>query len=290
MKFACIARHQREFPVRLMCRVLEVSPAGFYAWRHRKPSLRARTDERLKVRVRISHARSDRSYGAPRVLRDLRDDGFRVGQKRVARLMRHLGLRGQQRRRWIPTTQSAHAYPIAPNRLNRDFSVKHRPLNQAWVSDVTYVPTRDGWLYLAIVLDLGSRRCIGWAMAERLDTELTLRALQMAIATRRPPPGVIHHSDRGTQYACDAYRMHLKHHGFLPSMSRKGNCWDNAVAESFFATLELELIIRHRWRTRTDARRAIFRYIEAWYNQRRRHSTLDYLSPINYEAKLSQAA
>lgn len=291
MKYACIARHVREYPVRLMCRVLEVSPAGFYAWRTRTPSRRARMDEQLKVRVRASHERSDRDYGAPRVMYDLRDDGVRVGQKRVARLMRQLGLRGQLgRRRGVRTTDSQHAYPVVPNRLNRDFAIAERALNQVWVSDVTYVRTGEGWLYLATVLDLASRRCIGWAMQETLETDLVLRALRMALATRRPPPGLLHHSDRGVQYACAEYQAVLAQHGAVPSMSRKGNCWDNAVAESFFATLEIELIIKHRWRKRDEARRAIFAYIESWYNRRRRHSTLGYLSPSAYEARLASAA
>jgi putative transposase len=290
VKYASIAQHRREFPVRLMCRVLEVSPSGFYAWRDRAPSERAQADERLKVHVRVCHRRSQGTYGAPRIREDLRDEGLRVGQKRVARLMRDLGLVGRQRRAWVRTTQSDHEYPIAPNRLNRAFAVTERTMNQVWVSDLTFVPTREGWLYLAIILDLASRRCIGWAMSERADTELTLAALHMAVVSRQPVPGVIHHSDRGVQYACDAYRARLHHHGFLASMSRTGDGWDNAVAESFFATLEFELIARHRWRTRADARHAIFQYIETWYNRHRRHSTLAYLSPVDYEAKLHQAA
>ena len=291
MKYACIARHQRDYPVRLMCRVLEVSRAGFYAWRTRGPSVRAQVDEQLKVRVRAFHARSDGSYGAPRVLRDLRDDGVYVGQKRVARLMRQLGLVGRQRRAWVRTTQSDHDYPPAPNLLDRRFAVTDVPaVNRVWVSDITYVPTQQGWLFLAVVLDVASRRCIGWAMSETLDTQLTLNALRMALGTRTPEPGLLHHSDRGAQYACEAYRAELEANGIVASMSRTGNCWDNAVAESFFATVELELILKHRWRTRDDARLAIFRYIETWYNRQRRHSTLGYLSPVNYEAQLEVAA
>lgn len=291
MKYACIARHLRAYPVRLMCRVLEVSRAGFYAWRRRAPSARARADAQLKVQVRACHARSDGTYGAPRVLRDLRDDGVYVGQKRVARLMREQGLVGRQRRAWVRTTQSDHDYPPAPNLLARRFAVTDvAAVNRVWVSDITYVPTQHGWLFLAVVLDLASRRCIGWAMSETLDTQLTLNALRMALRMRTPAPGLLHHSDRGAQYACEAYRAELETSGIVASMSRTGNCWDNAVAESFFATLELELIIKHRWRTRADARLAIFRYIESWYNRQRRHSTLDYLSPIDYEAYLEQAA
>lgn len=291
MKYACIARYLRDYPVRLMCRVLEVSRAGFYAWRTRGPSARAQADEQLKVRVRAFHARSAGSYGAPRVLRDLRDEGVFVGQKRVARLMRQLGLVGRQHRAWVRTTMSDHDYPPAPNRLDRQFTVTDVPgMNRVWVSDITYVPTQQGWLFLAVVLDLASRRCIGWAMSDTLDTQLTLNALRMALRARTPAPGLLHHSDRGAQYACEAYRAELEEHGLVASMSRTGNCWDNAVAESFFATVELELIIKHRWRTHDDARLAIFHYIESWYNRQRRHSTLDYVSPVDYEAQLELAA
>jgi transposase InsO family protein len=291
VKYACIARHVDEFDVRLMCRLLEVSPAGYYAWRKRPPSERAIADERLLLNIRIAHAKSDGNYGAPRVQRELTDDDIHVGTKRVARLMRANGLKGRAPRRRRPrTTDSTHDHPVAPNRLARQFDVNGVALNRVWVSDITYVPTQEGWLYLATVLDLASRRCVGWAMRETLEPELALSALTMAIAARRPTPGLIHHSDRGSQYACADYRALLEHHGMIASMSRKGNCWDNAVAESFFATLELELIMKHRWATRDDARRAIFRYIETWYNRERRHSTLGYVSPVVYEHQLQKAA
>ena len=291
MKYACMARHVDEYDVRLMSEVLEVSPSGFYAWRKRPPSERAIADERLLLNIRIAHAKSDGDYGAPRVQRELEDEDIHVGTKRVARLMRQDGLKGRAPRRQRPrTTDSAHAHPIAPNLLARQFDVNGVALNQVWVSDITYVPTREGWLYLAAVLDLASRRCVGWAMRETLEPELAVSALEMAITTRRPAPGLIHHSDRGSQYACADYRAVLERHGMIASMSRKGNCWDNAVAESFFATVELELIRKHRWATRDDARRAIFRYIETWYNRERRHSTLDYVSPVQYEEELRTAA
>lgn len=284
MKYACLARHQGAYPVRLMCRVLEVSPAGYYAWRRRAPSARAIADERLVLNVRVAFRASGETYGAPRVHRELRAEGRRVGKKRIARLMRAEGLVGRRpRRRGVRTTNSAHAYPIAPNRLNRAFDVHGMALNQVWVSDITYVPTRQGWLFLAVVLDLASRRVVGWAMRESLDADLALSALRMAVGARRPPAGLLHHSDRGVQYACTAYRALLSAHGLEASMSRRGDCWDNAVAESFFATLELELIVRRDWPTRDAARRAIFAYIETWYNRQRRHSTLDYLSPADYE-------
>ena len=291
MKYACMARHVDEYDVRLMSEVLEVSPSGYYAWRKRPPSERAIADERLLLNIRLAHAKSDGDYGAPRVQRELKDDGLHVGTKRVARLMRQDGLKGRAPRRRRPrTTDSAHDHPIAPNLLARQFDVNGVALNEVWVSDITYVPTQEGWLYLAAVLDLASRRCVGWAMRDTLDAELAVSALEMAITTRRPAPGLIHHSDRGGQYACADYRAVLERHGMRASMSRKGNCWDNAVAESFFATVELELIMKHRWATRDDARRAVFRFIEGWYNRERRHSTLDYVSPAQYEEQLRNAA
>ena len=274
-----------------MCRVLEVAPAGYYAWTNRSsPCLRAIADERILLNIHASYHASDGTYGAPRVLRDLRDDGIRVGKKRVARLMAREGLVGRPPQKFVRTTDSNHAYPIAPNRLGRQFEVQGVGLNQVWVSDMTYVPTREGWLYLAVVLDLASRRVVGWAMGTTLAAELPLTALRMALATRRPPPGLLHHSDRGVQYACADYRALLAAHGIDVSMSRVGDCWDNAVAESFFATLEAELIQRRDWHSRAEARQAIFGYIETWYNRKRRHSTLNYISPAQYEYQLQQAA
>lgn len=260
MKYACIARHRHEHPVPLMCEVLEVSPASFYASQKRSPCLRAIADESLLLHVRIIHRESGETYGAPRMQRELRDDGIRVGTKRVARLMRGDGLVGRApRRRRLTTTDSSHALPVAPNLLNRQFDVNGVTLNQVWVGDITYVPTREGWLYLATVLDLASRRCVGWSMHETLDAEpLVVRALDMAVATRRPPRDLVFHSDRGKQYCAEVFLERLTRYGMIPSMSRKRDCWDNAVAESFFATLELELIDRHRWATRAEARRAIF--------------------------------
>ena len=284
MRYALIARHLGEYPLRLMCRVLEVSPAGYYASRTRSPSARAIADERLLVNVRVEHAVSDGTYGAPRIQRELADQGHQVSTKRVARLMREDGLVARPKR-GVRTTDSSHAHPIAPNLLERRFAVHGVRLNEVWVSDITYVPTDEGWLYLATVLDLASRRVVGWDMRDTLDGAGARAALQMAIAQRRPPTGLIHHSDRGSQYACGAYQAILARHGMRASMSRKGDCWDNAVAESFFATLEQELIMRRHWATRPEARQAIFRYIEGWYNLKRRHSTLGYVSPAVYEAR-----
>jgi len=290
VKYACIARHRDEFPVRLMCRMLAVSRAGFYAAQRRAPSQRVRRDQALRLHVRAAYERSARTYGAPRVYRELKAHGERVARKRVARLMREDGLRvHRRRRRVVRTTDSAHAHPVAPNVLARQFGVTGVRLDQVWVSDLTYVPTAEGWLYLAIVLDLASRRVVGWAMRETLEGDLATSALRMALTARRPAPGLLHHSDRGRQYASDAYRALLAEHRCVASMSRRGDCWDNAVAESFFATLELELIIHHDWPTRDAARRAIFRYIETWYNPERRHSTLDYVSPAQYEKQIQAA-
>ena len=291
MKFACIARHRGEHSLRLMCRVLALSPAGYYAWRKRCPSARALADERLMLNIRIAHRASAETYGAPRVHEELRDQGERVGRKRVARLMRAHGLRGQRPTRWTRTTDSTHDHAVAPNILARRFDVNGiQVVNRAWVADLTYVPTQEGFLFLAVVLDLASRRVIGWAMRATVEAELALAALRMALEERQPEPGLVHHSDRGVQYACRDYQELLATHGLEASMSRKGDCWDNAVAESFFATLELELPARRRWATRAAAREAIFRYIATWYNARRRHSTLGYRSPVDYERNVLGAA
>ena len=286
-----ITRHRDEFAVRLMCRVLEVTPSGFYAYLRRPPSWRAVIDELLMAHVRIAFAESGGTYGSPRVLHDLREAGLPTSKKRVARLMRQEGLAARPKRpARVVTTDSNHADPIAPNRLSRQFDVNGAAINRVWVGDITYIPTREGFLYLATVLDLGSRRCVGWAMRDTMETELVVSALRMAREWRRPPAGLIFHSDQGSQYASHEYRSELAAHGMLASMSAKGDCYDNAVAESFFATLEFELVMQHDWQTRDAARRAIFQYIEGWYNRRRRHSTLGYISPAAYEQRFAAAA
>lgn len=291
MRYAVIARHRGEFEVRLMCRVLEVSPSGYYASRKRPPSWHALIDEVLMARVRIIHAESNETYGAPRVHRELQAEGLPASPKRVARLMREEGLVARPRKRpRIATTDSNHDHPIAPNLLAREFDVNGVGINRVWVSDITYIPTREGLLYLATVLDLGSRRCVGWAMRDTLEVEVALSALRMARAARAPAPGLIHHSDRGSQYTSGDYRAELAAHGMIASMSGKGDCYDNAVAESFFSTLEFELLMKNDWQTREEARRGIFRYIETWYNRKRRHSTLGYVSPAEYEQRLQMAA
>jgi len=286
-KYADIAAHRAEFPVTLMCRVLEVSCAGFYASLTRAPSARAQTDEQLRVAVRTAHTKSRQHYGAPRIRRALRKRGMHVAKKRIARLMKDDGLYGRTPRRFVVTTNSAHAHPIAPNTLARDFAVgPTRAINTAWVSDVTFIPTRMGWLYLAIVLDLASRRVIGWATSASNDTALALAALQRALVLRQPPKGWLHHSDRGSPYTSDDYRARIADHGGDASMSRRGDCWDNAVAESFFATLEWELLQDADFATHTAAHRALVDFIESWYNTERMHSSLDYASPIEFEQDL----
>ena len=291
MRFAFIETHGDEFAVATMCRVLAVSKAGFYAWRGRAPSRRTVANTQLARAVQVVHAQSAQTYGSPRMHRELAALGYACSENRVARVMRATGVRAKQRRRFRVTTDSAHAAPIAPNALARRFAVEPRGVpNQRWVADITYVATREGWLYLAVVLDLQSRRVVGWAMRHTLEWELAGDALSMALAQRRPGPGLLHHSDRGVQYACDRYQAVLATHAIRCSMSRRGNCWDNAVAESFFATLKTELVEDASWRTRDEARTALFRYIELWYNPRRRHSSLGYLSPLEFERTHRSAA
>lgn len=273
--------------MKMMCRVLGVSRSGFYAARERPPSERSRENERLRLVIRSVHRDSKQRYGSPRVTDAIRAMGIGGGENRVARLMRLDGLRSKKRRRFRATTHSDHALPIAPNLLTREFGVGAHQPDDVWVADITYVPTREGWLYLAVVLDLATRIVVGWSLGDRLDRSLTLNALRMAVEWRRPRAGVIHHSDRGSQYACHEYRDMLASLGMHQSMSRTGDCWDNAVAESFFATLEWELIDDANWRTRASARSEIAEYIEIWYNRTRRHSTLNGLSPIEYEAQLA---
>ena len=288
MRFDFIRTHASEYPVMRMCQVLGVSKAGYYVWRKRAPSVRERSDLRLKLEIRTIHRASKRRYGSPRVHDELRDQGIRCGKNRVARLMREDGLRAKKTRRFRVTTNSNHVHAVAPNLLNRRFAVGEiEGVNQVWASDITYVPTRQGWLYLAVVLDLKSRAVVGWAMRDTLDTSLATDALMMALWRRRPGRGLIHHSDRGVQYASGEYQALLYEHRITCSMSRKGNAYDNAVAESFFATLEWELIEDSDWQTHAEAKRAIFDYLEVWYNRQRRHSSLGFMSPAAYEAQLA---
>jgi transposase InsO family protein len=287
VKYACIAQHRAEYPIALMCRVLVVSRAGFYAWLERGPSDRVQADARLRVAIRVIHAESRRSYGSPRIHRELRAQGQRHGRKRIARLMQREGLRAKRSRRYHATTQSDATRSAAPNTLARRFAI--RELDRVWAGDVTACWTGEGWLYLAALLDLGSRRVVGWTTSATLDQALTLTALRRALAQRRPAPGLLHHSDRGTHYTGAEYQTRLAAAGLAVSMSRRGDCWDNAVMESFFATLKTELVHEARWTTRAEATAALAAYIEGWYNRRRRHSTLDYLSPAEYELRLRAA-
>lgn len=289
-KHAVIAAHRAEYDVRLMCAALGVSVSGYYAAQQRGPSERGTAEERLRVHVRATYAQSRRRYGAPRVHRELQAQGTRVAKKRVARIMREEGLVARSRRRFVRTTDSTHALRVPINLLARRFAVGEvAGLDRVWVSDITYVPTRDGWLYLAVVLDLASRRVVGWAMNDSLAEALALDALHMALADRRPPAGLLHHSDRGSQYAGAAYRAVLATHSLDCSMSRRGDCWDNAVAESFFATLEHELLSTSDFASHRAARSAIFEFIEVWYNRERRHSSLGYVSPVQYEQAMTAA-
>ena len=289
MKYAVIARYRGEYPVRLMCRALEVSPAGFYAAQRRPPSARSQQDQRLRLAIRTAHRQSHRRYGAPKIHAELRAQGVRCGRKRVARLMRLDELWGTTPRRFRVTTESRHRFPIAANGLARQFSVAvQQERDRVWAADLTYFWTAEGWLYLAVVLDVASRRVIGWCADARVDEALTMRALAQALRLRRPAPGLVHHSDRGAQYASTAYRALLVQHGLTSSMSRKGDCWDNAVVESFFATLKKELRPDGVWATRAEARAALARYIDQWYNYQRRHATLGYRSPYHYERHLAQ--
>ena len=285
MSFGFVAAEKARFPVSMLCEVIGVSRPGYYAWARREPSARHQRDAELTAKVVDIHARSRRIYGSPRVHDELRDRGERVGRKRVARLMREQGLAGKRWRRFRVTTNSAHGRPVAPNLLARDF--KTSAPNRVWVGDITYIWTREGWLYLAVLLDLFSRKVVGWAMSESLTTELALAALRMAIAGRRPSPGLMHHTDRGVQYASAEYQAVLAAHGIVPSMSRTGNCWDNAVAESFFATLKLELELD--FDTRPQARAAVFEYLEVFYNRQRRHSAISYATPWSFEVDFEKA-
>ena len=265
----------------LMCRVLKVSRSGYYAWTRRPESRRATRRKQLVGIIRQAHADSRLLYGSPRVHATLLGSGQRCCLNTVARLMQENGLRAKSRRTFRVTTDSAHDLPVAENLLARNFAATAP--NQKWAADITYVSTREGWLYLAAVVDLHSRQLVGWAMMDRMTAALPLQALQMAIQHRQPPAGLIHHSDRGSQYASHAYRDVLNTHGFVASMSRKGDCYDNAVMESFFATLKKELIHQRDFQTRTEATNAIFEYVEVYYNRQRKHSTLGFVSPADYE-------
>jgi putative transposase len=281
MRFQFIEDHRGEFPVIPMCGVLDVSPSGYYAWRGRPPSAREMANRELMDKIEAVFEESDETYGSPRVYRALKAQGVAVSKNRVARLMRLRSLRPKQVRRFRATTRRNETDRAAPNRLKRDFSADAP--DQKWLADITYIPTLEGWLYLAAILDLFSRRIVGWAMSDRMTTELTLRALQMAIRQRRPGPGLIHHSDQGSQYTDGRYQAVLAAHSIQVSMNGVGTWYDNAPMESFFGTLKSERVHHAVYRTRDEASPDVFYYIEGFYNRRRLHSSLDYLSPEAYE-------
>lgn len=281
MKYRAIKDNAGRFAVSLMCWALEVSASGYYAWLDRPHSARAQANRRLLDQIRNAHQRSRSTYGSPRITHELRAEGHCIGENRVAGVMPAAQIRAQSARKWRATTQSSHRLPVAENTLDRGFNVSEP--NRVWAGDISYVWTAEGWLYLAVVLDLYSRSVIGWAMGERLTAELVTQALTMALWRRKPSGGLLHHSDRGIQYAAGDYQRLLADHGITCSMSRKGNCWDNAVVESFFHTLKVELVHHHRYLTRDEARQNIFEWIEVFYNRQRRHSTLGYRSPAEFE-------
>ena len=287
MRYHAIQEHDRRDPIRLMCRALAVSAAGYYAWRSRPESTRSVNTRTLLSAIRVIHRESRETYGSPSIWDALIKQGHHIGEHRVARLMRQNGIRAKTVKKWRATTQSQHRFPVAANTLDRQFTVESP--NRVWAGDLTYVWTTEGWLYLAVILDLYSRRVIGWAMGHRLTVDLAERALTMALANRTPTAGLLHHSDRGSQYAATRYQQLLATRGITASMSRKGNCWDNACIESFFGTLKRELVYHRRYATRNEATQDIFEYIEVFYNRRRRHSTLGYHSPAEYEARTTVA-
>ncbi len=288
MRYRFIGAEKANYPITILCRAMQVSTSGYYAFKQRGPSARALANEALLVAIKEIHQESRGTYGSPRVHRELAGRGHRASPGRVARVMRAHGVTARRKRRFRVTTDSKHDMPVAGNTLERQFSVDSP--DRKWAGDITYVWTREGWLYLAVILDLFSRRVIGWAMDRRIDRWLALGALEMAIAAREPSERLLHHSDRGSQYASADYRERLNALGITCSMSRKGDCWDNAVVESFFGTLKQELVQRSDFATRAEARSEIFEYIEVFYNRWRRHSYLGYVSPAEFEAAAVTAA
>lgn len=283
MRFSFVEREKARHSVTRLCRAVGVSPSGYYAWRSRGPARRHQEDTRLRERIAAIHAQSHGTYGTPRIHAELRESGVRCGRKRVARLMRSAHLVGVHRRHRRGTTRRDPAATPVPDRVERRFAAGAP--NRLWTADITAIPTRAGWLYLAVVLDVYSRRVVGWAMAPHLRTELVLAALEMALQTRRPGPGLIHHSDHGSQYTSIAYGLRCSRAKIIPSIGSVGDGYDNAVTESFFASLECEFLARQRFDTSDEARLAVFAYIAAFYNTRRRHSALDYLSPAAFERR-----
>jgi len=283
VKFAFIKQHRTEFPIRIQCEVFDVSRSGYYAWLGRTPSQRSRMNGVLLKAIRRIHQSSRQHYGLKKAWKQLQREGIECSRNRVARLRATHDVYAKRRRRFVVTTRSKHNYQSTGNLLQREFTQTAE--NQVWVSDVTFVPTRRGWLYLAVTIDLYSRKVIGWSMSDKNNGQLTLDCLNMALTHRQPKPGLMHHSDRGSTYVTQAFRDMCTKHGIVQSMSRKGDCWDNAVAESFFSNLKNELTYWHKFKDRDEARKAIFDYIEVFYNRQRLHQTLGYQTPVEFEAK-----
>ncbi len=290
MKYAWIKKHSDQFPVVAQCHVLRVSQSSYYDWRGRPASRRSVMNRSLVEKIKDIRGgnKNFQSYGSPRMHEELVEQGYPCSLNRVARAMRNNGIQALLKRKFHVTTDSKHSNPVATNVLDRKFNVSAP--NRAWATDITYVWTHEGWLYLAVVIDLFNRMIVGWSMGNRITQELTLSALRMALWKRKPERGLLHHSDRGSQYTSASYRELLSNHGIVCSMSRKGNCWDNAVAESFFHTLKTELVYHENYKTRNQAKSDIFEWIEVFYNRQRRHSTLGYLSPTKYEAIMAKCA
>jgi transposase InsO family protein len=288
VRYSFIQEHRKQFRLVTLCRVLRVSKSGYFAWRKRPESARAKANRALLGQIKAIHARSQKLYGRRKIHPSLRREGVVCSLNRVGRLMRLHGLCGLRRGKFKATTDSRHSFPVAPNLLARNFCAAAP--DQVWVSDITYLACAEGWEYLATVMDLSSRRIVGWAIQSSLDRSLTLKALKMALSQRRPAPGLVHHSDRGVQYACGDYQALLKQHGAIPSMSRKGDCWDNAPKESFFGTLKCELGLQKMRLPREEAHRKVFEYIEIFYNRQRLHSSLGYLSPVEFELQTAAKA
>ena len=286
MKYAWMKKYQKEFEIELMCQLFDVSKSGYYASLKRAPSKRKVRRAEALIVIKNVHQESRETYGSPRVYQELKSQGFKLCENTIAKWMNQEGIRSKTSRKFVlKTTDSKHDYPVAKNVLNRDF--KADAPNQKWVVDITYVQTDEGWLFLAGVLDLFSRKVVGWSMADHMRTELVEDAMKMALARRNPGKGLLHHSDRGSQYACGSYRQLLSAHGFECSMSRTGNCYDNAVMESFWGTLKTECVYGEKYATREQARRSIFEYLEVFYNRVRRHSALGYVSPEAFEAAIN---
>ena len=276
--------HSGILPVKKMALTLKISRSRYYSWLASPPSEHKRRDAELVKLIKDIFEESRETYGSPRVYRDMKENGIRCSRKRVARIMREKGLKARKKRKFKATTDSGHDFPVAPNLVSREFTVESP--NSLWVSDITFIWTLEGWLYLCIILDLYSRIVAGWAMDSRITKELTIDALAMAVTHRSPAPGLVFHSDRGVQYAADGFREQIKNYKMIQSMSRKGDCWDNACAESFFATLKIEEVFRRLYKTRAEAMQSIFEFIAVFYNRKRRHSFLDFVSPEEYESRM----